>query len=641
MSVAERFLSTNKKITLKRAVYDAWLRRSPGIGKREAEMQLAQQFSLSLSTIHRYIKELSIYGEGGAPKVSTQGRSMYAWSEESLAFLRSIYLTSIRQIGGGTMRNAYRLTSQEAIKHGWKIGSEASAYKYLANLSPVLVEYANGGTRALDNKFWILRDLSLLRPFQVVVGDQHRFDFWCTDEKGEYFRPECYLWLDMRTRLVYGLAFDRHYNSSTVLRALRVGVEHFGKFECTYNDNGTAEKSAWSDIVIEQLQSYGMRWGDDIANLYKDETGQYSVRDESGDIIGYAENISEWHKKNRRIFAKVKNAKTKPIERFFSTLEQILRDLCLPGFVKDLKLSAPEEEEATRRLEWQRKNGYILNFQEFIMAVARAVDIYNTRHHASLGRSPLEELQIAKNNGFQQTYLNPADIEYIFFNRTTAVVQGDRVRLNGQFFAGPPLTQDMVLNNRGSLVNLNKKRVELRYNPDNLDAGVYAIDPRNGQPIMLHRIQAIDMFDQAAFQEEMRLKKQQINATTQAFRTLTGKTKVLIDSSYSTPYIQAQQDVAGIQTPVQVPDYAYPTDMPKTPVSQSVVEKIAQEIKTKPNRQTVYLTARDRYVHLLKQQIAGIKINDNDQEFMLEYEEQMDDDELIYISSVINAKTQN
>ena len=76
----------------------------------------------------------------------------------------------------------------------------------------------------------------------------------------------------------------------------------------TYNDNGTSEKSAWSDLVVEQLQTYGMRFGADIADLYKDEeSGMYMVRDDSGDVVGYAENQVDWHKKNRRIFAKVKN----------------------------------------------------------------------------------------------------------------------------------------------------------------------------------------------------------------------------------------------------------------------------------------------------------------------------------------------
>ena len=640
MSVADKFLGNSSKLSLKRSVYDSWLRRPAGQPKKLAVQDIAAEFGVSPRTVTRYVKEISVYGDGGAPKLSTQGRTLYAWDEEALTFMRSFYLSVFRQAGGGTMRNAYRITAREAAVHGWRIGSEASAYKYLRNLSPVLMDYATGGTRALDNKFWILRDLSLLRPFQVVVGDQHRFDFWCQDENGKLFRPECYLWLDMRTRLVYGLAFDKHYNASTVLRALRVGVEHFGRFECTYNDNGSSERSAWSDFVIQQLQTYGMRWGDDIANLYKDEeSGLYLVRDESGDVVSYAKNPQEWHAYNRRIFAKVKNAKTKPIERFFSTLEQMLRDMVLPGYVKELTLSAPEEEEASRRLAWQKKNGYILTFDEFIRAVARAVDTYNNRRHSSLGRSPLEELQTAKLNGWRQTFLNPDDIEYLFFARSYAVVNGDRIRLNGNFYAGPPLTQEMVLQNRGSLANLNRRRIEIRYNPDNPDAGVYAIDPRTKEPIVLHRVQAIDMFDAESFREEIRLKKQQIAAATGAFRELTKDAQVLIDSAKTRPFIEADKLAAGL------PSYAMPVtageDAPESSVNQTlspsekIADKISREIKTRPDYQTVFTTERDRYTNLLTLQHSGKKISEQDQEFMLTYEENMDDDDLFYISNFI------
>ena len=607
------------------------------MGKLAAAAYIAAEFDISVSTVQRYVRELKTYGDGGAPKCRTQGRKLFAWDDAALAFMRSFYLAARREAGGCTARNAYRRTAEEAQKHGWRIGSESSAYKYLSNLSPVLIEYACGGTRALDNKFWILRDLSLLRPFQIVVGDQHRFDFWCEDENGKLFRPECYLWLDMRTRLVYGLAFDRHYTASTVIRALRVGVEHFGRFECTYNDNGTAERSAWTDLVVEQLQTYGMRWGDDIANLYKDdESGMYTVRDDEGSIVAYAKDRAEWYEKNRRIFAQVKNAKTKPIERFFSTLEQLLRDQCLPGYVKELNLSAPEEEEAARRLAWQKKNGYMLSFSEFILAVARAVDQYNNRRHSSLGRSPVEELELARRNGWRQTFLNPADIEYLFFNRTYAVVNGDRIRLNGKYFSGPPLTQEMVLHNRGSLINLNKKRVEVRYNPDNLDAGVYAIDPRTKEAIVLHQVQAIDMFDADAFRREIQLKRQQIKAASEAFREAAGSRRVLIDNSVSRPYVKSETLTAAI------PEYALPTDAaqetePELAQTEKIAVKISREIKQRPQYQTVYTSERERYTALLKAQHAGTRISDADQEFMLSYEERMDDDDLLYISNVMRA----
>ena len=136
----------------------------------------------------------------------------------------------------------------------------------------------------------------------------------------------------------------------------------------------------------------------------------------------------------------------------------------------------------------------------------------------------------------------------------------------------------MVLQNRGSLANLNRRRVEIRYNPDNPDAGVFAIDPRTKEPIVLHKVQAIDMFDADSFREELRLKKQQIAAATGAFRELTKGAQILIDSAKTRPFIEAEKLAAGL------PSYAMPVaageDAPESSVNQTLApsEKIADKI---------------------------------------------------------------
>ena len=66
-----------------------------------------------------------------------------------------------------------------------------------------------------------------------------------------------------------------------------------------------------------------------------------------------------------------------------------------------------------------------------------------------------------------------------------------------------------------------------------------------------------------------------------------------------------------------------------------IEEKLAQEMRSKPTRQAVYATPRDRYIALLKAQKNGVTISENDEDFMLEYEMNMDDDELFYISSIV------
>ncbi|MCL2808659.1 MAG: Mu transposase C-terminal domain-containing protein, partial [Treponema sp.] len=466
--------TSGSKLSKMATVYDDWRRRDALMPLSLVYENLSRKHGVSASSIKRYVAYIK--KNGYQPKEKNP-RSLMAWDAQALEFFKQFYLMAARDVGHCTVRNAYRQTEIMAKQKGWKIGSEPSAYIYAREIHSALKLYVKGGSRALDNLFYIARDLSSLRPFQIIVGDQHRFDFWVTDENGVYFRPECYLWLDMRTRLPYGIAFDRHYTSRTVLRALKMGVINFGKFESTYNDNGSSEKSAVADYTIEQLQQYGMRFCDE-GDLYRTETGAYVIEGTDGKMLNVVKSRTEWKKQNRRIFANVKNAKTKPIERFFSTLEQILRDMLLPGAVIDPRSDAAAEEESNRRLEWQKSKGYILTFEEFVRQTITAIDTYAHRLHGTLKRSPLDELKHSINvEGWQQTFINREDVQYLFMERSYATVRGDRVSLNGHQFIGPNLTQDMIKTNRGNLAGLNRQKIELRYDPDDIQSGIWAIDP--------------------------------------------------------------------------------------------------------------------------------------------------------------------
>ncbi|MDR0456237.1 MAG: Mu transposase C-terminal domain-containing protein, partial [Treponema sp.] len=474
--------ATGSKLAKMAAVYNGWLRRDPLMPLNLVYEYLSREHAVSVSSVKRYIIWIKV--NGYQPK-EHKPRQLAAWDAEALAFFKQFYLKVTREAGRCTVRNAYQQTRIAAAQNGWRIGSEPSAYVHAREIHAALKLYIRGGTRALDNLFYIARDLSNLRPFQIVVGDQHRFDFWVTDDQGGYFRPECYLWLDMRTRLVYGIAFDRNYNTRTVLRALKMGVEHFGKFESTYNDNGSSEKSAVADYTIEQLQNYGMEFRDE-GDLYRTEMGAYVVEGADGKMVSVAKSRREWKKQNRRIYANVKNAKTKPIERFFSTLEQILRDMITPGLVIDTAADAATEEESSRRLQWQKDSGYILPFTEFADRVIEAVNLYQCREHGTLKHSPMKELEHAvKIEGWRPALISEEDVHYLFLERAYAVVRGDRVTLAGRQFIGPNLTQEMVRTNRGNLAGLNRQKVELRYDPDDLDSGIWAVDPRDSRAIPL------------------------------------------------------------------------------------------------------------------------------------------------------------
>jgi len=635
--MANNPFASGSKISKMAAVYNSWLRRDALAPLTLTYESLSREHGVSVSSIKRYINHITV--NGYQPK-QHQPRPLAAWDTEALEFFKRIYLMIRRDVGRCTVRNAYQQTVIAAKKNGWKVGSEQSAYVHAREIHAALKLYVKGGNRALDNLFYIARDLSNLRPFQIVVGDQHRFDFWVKDDQGVYFRPECYLWLDMRTRLVYGIAFDRNYNSRTVLRALKMGVERFGKFESTYNDNGTSEKSAVADYTIEQLQQYGMKFCDE-GDLYRTETGAYVVEGADGKTVSVAKSRTEWKKQNRRIYANVKNAKTKPIERFFSTLEQILADLCLPGYVREIKGSAAEEEESNRRLEWQKKSGYILTLEEFANQVVKAIDCYEHRTHGTLKHSPQDDLkQAIDTEGWQPSFIEPQDLYYLFLERAYATVRGDRVTLAGKQYIGPNLTQDMVRTNRGNLAGLNRQKLEIRYDSDNLEAGIWAIDPRTNEAIFLTAVEPISMLDAASASASLEWKRKNMKAVRDAYRSMTTDAPLLFEPEKFKELNEARAAALVSDSENKTASVPEKQSMSDEQFRSLVAAKITVEPNIKERAKPVYLTPRDRYESLIFAIAKKEKVSAADLAFMAEYEENMTDEQAAYFASVVSMNKQ-
>lgn len=661
----------DKKFPLRNAVYDAFRRRSPLISKAQAYEEISREFGISVSTVQRYIRKVETGAIFSQPE-KKQGRHVYAWDDEALSFFKNFYLAAIQEVGGCTVRNAYNYTRQEAERRGWNIGSEQSAYIHAKNISPAMIMLAKGGQRALDNMFYISRDLTKLKPFQMIVGDQHIFDFWCIGPNCKPVRAECYLWLDMATRLVYGISFDIAYNTYTVTRALRMGIKRFGKFESTYNDNGSSEKSALADQIVERLQNYGVKFLDE-ADLYHSENGRYIVEDTEGCVVDVVATKAEWETKHRRIFARVKNAKTKPIERFFSTLEQILLDMCTPGRKKGLAISAPEEEQATKRLEWQEKNGFYFTYDEFIHQVLKAIDIYETRPHQTLGCTPRERLAEYQKDGWQPTFIDPRDESYLFMESTTRIVKGDRIELNGIEYIGPELTQEMILQNRGTLVAYNRHKVEIRYDPENLDLGVFAIEPGTNHAIALHPVEKIDMLDNDQMTQQLEWKKRNMRAVQEAFEKATENKNIRVLSEperfaelhkaedLAERSLEASKQIEHKQPEMiaPMPDVIRKTESREDetraiPVSinrreelsqedflTDLAQRIGNENVLRTHGKPVFLTDRDRYQYLLNQFYSGEKLSREDLDFKFAYESKMSKAEENYFESYVKDKFTN
>ncbi|MDR0709463.1 MAG: Mu transposase C-terminal domain-containing protein [Spirochaetaceae bacterium] len=615
------------KHLLKVKVYEEWLRRPCGMPHFLAERRLAEKFGISVSTVRRYVKDIDENGYH-PPVRSRQGRKVYAWSQEALDFLKAFYLSAQRDAGPCTMRNAYARTVQAARAKGWKVGSEQSAYTHLRDIHSLLRTYASGGSRALDNIFYIARDLSRLAPLQVIVGDQHTFDYWVLYE-GQYIRPQCYLWLDMRTRLVYGIDFEPGaYNHRTVARSLKMGIMRFGKFGSTYNDNGSSEKSGRIDHLVHALQTYGMSYRD-TPDLFRTQTGEYAVEDPEGALVATVPNLQEWRREHRRMYALVKNAKAKPVERFFLTLETLLQDMVMPGYVRDITASAAEDEEAARRLSWQKERGFIYSYEEFIGKVKEAIIRYENRNHAGLKRSPLDELRYAQEKeGWEPAWIDPDDIRHIFLEAETRKVRGNRIQIAGINYVGPDLTPDMLLSNRHNLAGLSGLKVEVFYDPDDLDAGAWAMDPRSGETIYLTPEDRINPFNADELSKQLESKRGNMRTVSAAFREVSAAAGKVLSSPEYRPRIEAEAaahktiekktERAAVTAALSEEDFN---------AAVAVANRLVKEQNERVRRQAVYTTPHKRYQAILDIMLRGENLSAADRLFKADYESRMGEDE--------------
>jgi putative transposase len=375
--------------------------------------------------------------------------------------MHGVYLKGLEQVGNNfPKKKAYSAVLAKAEETGWNVGTLSSAYRYLEKINPLLVKYATGGRQALDNVFYIPRNYYDLWPFEVIVGDQHIFDFWVQDvQTGEVFRPMSYFFIDARTRIIYGFAFSgKTYNRSTIGNALRMGLVSFGLFKTIYTDNGKPEIAEYTTTIAREVNNWGAEIRD-FSDFNALRDGGYAVLDEEDRIVDIAKDKKEYHKK-----AKAYNAKAKLIERFFRTLEGILIEMGTPGAVNDLSASNEVQKVNIKRLKSLADKDRLYTYEEFIAQVFKAATRYNNTRHSYLKKTPVEELIYSvKNEGFEFTFLEDMrEIDLLLNMRATRKTHRGRVRINNMVFEGKSMDNGL---DSGLWHIPDGTMVDVRYNP--------------------------------------------------------------------------------------------------------------------------------------------------------------------------------
>lgn len=567
---------------------------------------VATEFGVSTSTVRRIVKDVRKNGFVSDRSVG-HGKE---WDEEAVQYLQSWYLSFMKNTNVNSKQAAWNAVQAEAKKRGWKIGCRTTAYQLLSEIPQLMVKYALAGSRALDNYFYISRDWSRLKPSQIWIGDQHICDFWVVDktnpEKWEYYRPTLYVWEDGATRCIAGIAVDKNYTSDTVIESLRMGITRFGFFDCTYNDNGTSECSKAATQVIDELISISGNKSHmmDISELYRTKDGVYVVEDPDGNVVSIDETVEEWQRKHRRIYANVKNAKAKPIERLFGSIESKMAEKGIPGHVVTPDAPADQEEKEQKMIDYWKAHDMILTLDEFMRELVKGIDEYEHTYHSSLKMTPWQAVQKHIADGWRAVRPESQEaLDFIFLARTRAKVRKGRVVINGLQYKGEDL-KTVVGRFADVGINLHEGEVvDIRYSKSDPSVA-YAVIPTSENAIRpLRLIEAIDMLDDDAMVQAIRWKRDQMRMVREVFKSLEVPVVNMISNRLTEQIVSASKEKEKIELP--------PPEKPKVYVPAK---------KKREDPEGFHASERDRYQWLVDKELEGIPLTGSELAFMEEFE---------------------
>jgi putative transposase len=560
-------------------------------------------------TIYKWIKKYKKGGLSGLQHTKPNKGKPKKWTPEAIDWWIGLCLKrEHRKIAKDAL---YEILTAEAQKRGWNIGGYESALGWCKKkTTPQLLALQRGGYRALDNTLPpVLRSYADLAPFEILVGDQHRFDFWVMDDDtGEIFRPEGFFWQDLRSRLFYGGAVDKKYDSQLIGLALRIGCRLFGGFNAIYTDHGKPELSRYIMGIMAAVKSLGMS----VERTVDGTTDDGRRTTDDGETINPCMILPGTHKK-----AIVRNAKAKMIEGTFNVFEGILRDhFKVPGSVKRLNASGEEQDIDQKEIDCLARSGKLLTFSEFAATMYKAMDYYNKEkvHRGVLKEwawkpkpktaVPMDCLRACFASGWRPRWLSSEDIDLVFLARADRggrMVDRGRISFKNQLYE------------HDALERLHKTRVEVRY--DCMDPE-WVLCFKDGEFICRAvPVEYSSMKDQDLAGRKIAEKAVRRRASLKTYRDLTTNIPNFLNVS-QIPMDERPEAVTG--TPMQR------KKIMENRVPKQTAEELAADVAMIENyrhrNKPLFSIPVDRYQWCIDQ---GSGISEEDRAFMEEYESRM------------------
>jgi len=340
-----------------------------GVTRMEAMAKFAADKRISVGSLRRWISREREQGLSGL--IDTRGGSRAdheQFSSEAFEYFKSLYLTQQRK----SLKQCWQVLSfvNKTEEKGWRIPSLRVVHRYIKEHIPlkVLVLHREG-LAAYEAKCapYIERDSDSVEPGQVWVGDHHQFNCWI-QYRNAWLRPWITAWMDMRSRMIVGRTISAGPNQTTILTAMRRGIDRCGPPDSVKIDNGKDyDSEAWTGTTKMRRRAAAKGCIDEQL-----VTGIYAMMD----IV-----VS---------FAQPYHPQAKPIERWFDTLDCQFTKTIPTYCGKD---SDRKPEYLADMLKSDKAIAGAYDMAEFTELVDRYIEVYNNTAHTGAGmegRSPAQ-----------------------------------------------------------------------------------------------------------------------------------------------------------------------------------------------------------------------------------------------------------
>jgi len=344
-----------------------------GGNRTDAIKMFASQQGVKWRTLYRWLEAYRKYGLMGlVDSRGSSGSSEAIFSPEASNALLTQYLTLRKE----SLKQCYRniLYRNKSESKGWQIPALRTVHKWVEDNVPLpVIILHREGKKAYEALCapYVQTDLSDVPPGSYWIGDHHQFDFWVR-HRNTWVRPWVTMWMDMRSRSMVGWYISPSPNQTTVLIAMRSGIEKYGPPDSVKIDNGKDyDSEMWTGTTKEKRRVLSKGYIDE--NL---ATGIYAMM-----------NISA-------SFAIPYHPQSKAVERLFGTIESQFGKT-VETYCGNSTENRPEDLKD--KLQQQSIIDRGLTFDSLAEKFTCYVDAYNNQAHTGHemdGRSPQQVMNM-------------------------------------------------------------------------------------------------------------------------------------------------------------------------------------------------------------------------------------------------------